>query len=340
MKKNMQKLSTPLAISMVALLLSACGGSGGSSGPDTNPPETDATADSGNPDSNGGNNLLTGRIVDSAVSGIQFDTASQSGRTNANGEFSYQAGESVVFSIGDIDLPSIPADTLITPLDIFSAGSNIADPSVINLTRLLQTLDTDGNADNGITIDDAAHLSATGLDVDFTASDFDLQVGNLIANSGSVTTQLIDGETALDHFEDTLMAEGLVDAPPETIDMASGTDTASNGTDNPKVGNVSTFRTFAHGVTGTLTILDNRTLQITGFNYDGNGPSVFFYTGNDGNFSSRDGGQIIGPRLNGRIYTDETITLTLPDNLTLDDFNGLSVWCDIFFVDFGSADVI
>ena len=41
--------------------------------------------------------------------------------------------------------------------------------------------------------------------------------------------------------------------------------------------------------------------------------------------------------LNGRVFDDETITLTIPANLTLDDFNGISVWCDLFNANFGDA---
>ena len=83
--------------------------------------------------------------------------------------------------------------------------------------------------------------------------------------------------------------------------------------------------------------MDDRTLQITNFTYDGGGPSVFFYTGTDGRYSPNDGGRQIGPMLNGRIYDNETLLVTLPDDITLDDFNGISVWCDLFFVNFGDA---
>ena len=41
--------------------------------------------------------------------------------------------------------------------------------------------------------------------------------------------------------------------------------------------------------------------------------------------------------LNGRIYDNETITVTLPDDITLDDFNGVSVWCELFSINFGDA---
>jgi len=86
-----------------------------------------------------------------------------------------------------------------------------------------------------------------------------------------------------------------------------------------------------------LTIIDDRTLEISNFTYDGQGPSVFFYTGTDGDYRPQSGGQIIGERINGRQFNNETVILTLPDNITLNDFNGVSVWCDIFSANFGDA---
>ena len=56
-------------------ILSACG-SGGSSGPQ----------------------IETGVFIDSAVGGLKYQTATQSGLTNSSGEFKYIAGENVTFS--------------------------------------------------------------------------------------------------------------------------------------------------------------------------------------------------------------------------------------------------
>jgi len=321
------QLALPLILS---LSVYACGG-GSSSNPtqsEENPlPPVDE--------------LLTGRFVDSSVIGLQYATASESGLTGENGEFSYRSGESVTFSLGDIVLPAVAGADLISPLSVFSTD-DIGDIRVINLTRLLQSLDVDGVPENGITLSQAAITSATGLNVDFSSPSFDEQVVNLVANGGSVNTALIDGETALDHFQETLFIEGLAERPPEPAPTApetepdTGTDTPAPAT-NPAVGLVSEFSTLAHRVSGTLTIIDDRTLEISNFNYDGGGPSVYFYTGTDGQYRSQDGGRLIGPLLNGREYNNETLRVTLPDDLTLDDFNGVSVWCDIFSANFGDA---
>jgi len=198
------------------------------------------------------------------------------------------------------------------------------------MARLLQSLDTDGNPDNGITISPNADASATGLVVDFNSPSFESQVINLVANSGSGTTSLIDSETALDHFQETLFQEGIVERPAAAGTTATAaTDTSTSAAANPLVGTTATFRNFTHDIGGTMTLVDDRTIRITNFTYDGGGPAVYFYIGTDGGYSSRQGGRPIGPMLNGRIYNNETITLTLPADVTLDDFNGISVWCEL-----------
>lgn len=309
--------------------LTACGG-GGSDNPvqpatdtETQIPPTSQIA------------IQSGRFVDSAVQGLRYRTDTRNGTTDDNGTFEYAASESIVFSIGSIDLPPVAADDLITPLSVFNT-TDISRIEVINLARLLQTLDTDGNAINGINISDEAHQSATGLTIDFASNSFDDSVSNLIANSGSILTTLIGGESALDHLAITLLEEGVTQAP-NTDNGVDSIPTDECNVSSSFDGNSSAFSSFAHSVSGTLTVVDGCTLRIDNFSYDGGGPSVYFYLGAGGDFSSRGAGMQIGPQLNGRAYTNESITINLPDGINLNDFDAVSVWCDIFFADFGNA---
>lgn len=334
------KISNLLLAGSTAILVSACGGSSGGS--------TELAADedstllvnaplpsAAEPEAEQGD-LLTGRFVDSPVAGLQYETPTQSGVTGSDGSFDYLAGESITFSIGDIVLPTIAAENVITPLSVFST-TTITDTDVMNLARLLQTLDADSNLSNGITITEAANASAAGLSVDFSSPDFDSQVVNLIANSGTNSTELVAGIDALEHLQESLFIEGIDERPPsiaETQEETPATPDAGNSAVNPAVGVSAEFSNFAHDIGGTLTVLDDRTIQITNFSYDGGGVVVFFYNGVDGDYTN---GQPIGPQLNGTRFENETITLTIPDNLTLDDFNGISVWCVPFAANFGDA---
>ena len=302
---------------------------------DTTTPASNTTPPASNTTPTQAADLRTGRFVDSAVAGLSYATATQSGVTAADGSFSYRDGEAVTFSIGDIVLPATPGADVVTPLSVFST-TNIADTRVMNLARLLQTLDTDGDPVNGITLADAASASATGLALDFAAADFENQVVNLVANSGSVNTELVNGIEALDHLQETLFVEGIDERPPSPMVQEPPATNVPVTATHPLVGTTAVFSDLAHDIAGTLTVVDDRTLRVDNFEYDGGGITVFFFTGTDGNYSGPNA-RAIGPQLNGRRFNGETITLTLPDDLTLDDFNTVSVWCIPFAVSFGDA---
>ena len=262
----------------------------------------------------------SGVFLDSAVQGLSFSTPSQTGITDAAGTFSYLEGESVIFSIGNLDFPETRASSVVTPLEVFGESSARAVP-VVNLSRLLQSLDIDGDAGNGITIAPEAALSASS--VDFSGADFDQQVINLIANSGSVNSTLVEDEVAIAHLEATLVDNGL----------------SVNGctSEHPLVGRQAEFETRFHGVAGLVRIVDDCTIRISGFNYDGQGPQVYFYGALDGRYSAEQA-FIIGERLDGTVYVNDELVLTLPAGSTLDEMNGISVWCADFDINFGSAE--
>lgn len=148
-------------------------------------------------------NIISGQFVDSPVEGLEYQTASLSGKTNQYGQFQYLPGETVVFYIGNIRFPVVQAGNEITPLSVFSVN-NLDDVGVVNMLRLLQTLDQDGNPNNGISISTQAIDASAGLDVNFTAPNFDAQVASLVANSGSPYTTLISKEDAVQHFRTAL----------------------------------------------------------------------------------------------------------------------------------------
>merc|ERR1711997_511782 len=111
---------------------------------------------------------------------------------------------------------------------------------------------------------------------------------------------------------------------------------------------VGEFNNRAHGIGGTVYAVDEKTLLIKGFTYDGAGPDAFFWAGTQGYPSGV--GTILpypfegkffeyedqsAPILSGRFSGDKEITLTLPDTLKATDIKWLSVWCRAFSVNFG-----
>ena len=85
-------------------------------------------------DSEADGNVLVGSFIDSAVEGLSYTTDSQSGVTNAQGEFNYQDGESVLFALGQFELPLVLGKDTITPREIFDTN-NLSDRRVVNLAR-------------------------------------------------------------------------------------------------------------------------------------------------------------------------------------------------------------
>lgn len=93
---------------------------------------------------------------------------------------------------------------------------------------------------------------------------------------------------------------------------------------NAKVGQVATLSTRAHGVSGKVVVVDNCTLEIRNFSYDGGGLSrVFVYGGRAGNYAA---GFPIGNNLRGTSFANQTLTITLSAG-DLDKMDGVSIWC-------------
>jgi hypothetical protein len=159
-------------------------------------------------------------FLDSVVSGITYSTESQSGITNEAGEYRYADSEIVTFSIGTLTFPPVTAAPIVTPLNM-SPDGNINDNVVVNAATLLQSLDNDGDLANGIQIPDGA--AATAIAVDFNVSpDVFAQnpdVINLVGNSGSVNTKLIESDSAVEHLQTSIDNIGYEQITATTINL-------------------------------------------------------------------------------------------------------------------------
>jgi hypothetical protein len=120
-------------------------------------------------------------------------------------------------------------------------------------------------------------------------------------------------------------------------DSDSDTDTDADSdcdSTHAMIGWVAEMPTGDHDAGGTATIVDDCTVELTHFNYDGSGLSVKLYGGVDGDYGS---GFAISDDILGITFKDETMTLTLPSDKTFDDMNGISVWCITAGVSFSDA---
>jgi len=105
---------------------------------------------------------------------------------------------------------------------------------------------------------------------------------------------------------------------------------------HPTIGHVAELSTLFHGVRGTATIVDDCTIRIDDFFFDGNGIDVRIYAGLGGDYGG--GFAITDDLFNFPIgYSGATVYCVLPDGRTLDELDGISVWCVDAKVDFGSG---
>jgi uncharacterized protein len=105
------------------------------------------------------------------VAGLRFETPTCAGVTDAGGLFRYRDGEVVTFSVGALVVGAAGGAERLTVADIVArVGGNpgkLADPGLTNIARFLQTLDTDGNPDNGITLTPEIHELVGDRAIDF-----------------------------------------------------------------------------------------------------------------------------------------------------------------------------
>jgi len=109
------------------------------------------------------------------------------------------------------------------------------------------------------------------------------------------------------------------------------------GSTHEKVGWSADLATYFHDVSGRAEVVDDCTISIPDFSYDGEGVDVRFYVAQDDDFGS---GRAISRDILGEVYDDESITLPLPEGVSLDDVGWLSLWCVRFSADFGSGEFV
>jgi hypothetical protein len=148
-----------------------------------------------------------GFFIDSPVQGLTYTSSSHSGTTDALGRFDYESGESIIFSIGDINLPAVTASKAIHVSDLYSGG--LSDTATINLARLLLTIDSDNDSDNGIQLSSSITSSVensalSNLNFSDSATVFASAVLSYAGN-------LVSVQDATDHITETKKeAEGLL----------------------------------------------------------------------------------------------------------------------------------
>ncbi|WP_439590278.1 hypothetical protein [Hydrogenophaga sp.] len=208
------------------IALSACGGSGGSGAADG---------------TGGGSTVLTGRFLDAAVEGLSYDTPTQSGTTDADGQFKYLAGEIVNFKLYGQALSSSVGFSTLTPGDTGVEETDL--DRIVNQLRFLQTVDADNNPSNGIRL--PAYNGAFNIDfaqrIEEFESDLDVQAF-LTAHAGG--RPLVTVQDAIAHFSQSI---GTVSA--DNVVSFAGRTATSAITNTACINNIQAQQRYAFGAT-------------------------------------------------------------------------------------------
>ncbi|AUY10016.1 hypothetical protein C3F36_11115 [Aeromonas sp. ASNIH2] len=133
---------------MSGVMLTACGGGGDDNGGGSNGGNNGGGTDTGSKP------LHTAVFLDSVVGGLDYRCNDYTGVTNAKGEFLFDDGDTCEFALGNQRLGAVTlkaGNSLVTPYTL--AGDD--KEKAIRIAALLQTLDSDSNPENGITLDKA-----------------------------------------------------------------------------------------------------------------------------------------------------------------------------------------
>lgn len=157
-----------------------------------------------------------GQLIDGPVQGVSYVSGSLSGITGSGGEFQYEVDNSIRFFIGDIALgEATRGKAIITPLDLVPGGT-LETPAVINIARLLQSLDS-VPGDGRISVPDNLRSAAVQSNENVAASirflDFADETAFVNAASQLIATLtasypftavLVDPDSAREHLSQSI----------------------------------------------------------------------------------------------------------------------------------------
>jgi len=172
----LQKIKKYTLVSLAVLALSACGGGGGGSDGNGGLATASSTGDTVS-------TSQTGVFIDSPVEGLLYETSSFSGETDVDGKFQYVAGETVKFYIGTYYLGEAKGATAVTPYQLYPNDENAA----LRVARLLQTIDADNDASNGITLVNQEQFSSLDSTVSPSSIYFEHELNNQLGLALTVT---------------------------------------------------------------------------------------------------------------------------------------------------------
>ena len=121
-------------------------------------------------------------------------------------------------------------------------------------------------------------------------------------------------------------------------DGALGPALVDCGSEHSSVGATAELETHFHDVAGTATVVDDCTIELADFTFDGEGLDVRAVVSADADFA--DHMVLTENLLADGPYADAVLTLSLREGMTLDDVEHLSIWCVPAGVSFGDGSFV
>ena len=174
--------------------------------------------------------LLQGRFIDRAVQGLTYPSDETSGVTDENGTFTYYEGDIVSFSIGDWVIGVSAGDDIITPVSFEDDGE--LDNYSINLSRILQSIDEDGDLSNGINVSETVATIAGTITIDMTVDPSLFTQDNIQALLDAVPDgrgYLVSEAEATSHLIESFEQEGLTLTVSDDDSTSDGDDSSGDG---------------------------------------------------------------------------------------------------------------
>ena len=139
-----------------------------------------------------GTDVATG-VFAGPIRGLKFQTPTLAGVTNDRGEFQYRKGETATFLVGGLVLGSVVAGPRVNLAQLVNRVDGkidrLADPIVTNLARLVQTLDSDGDVETGLTIAPLVHELIEPMVINFNQATTDAAKVAAAPAGGAANTQ-------------------------------------------------------------------------------------------------------------------------------------------------------
>ena len=339
MKKTMISVG---AISTI-LMMTSCGGGGG--GSDTPISDTTPTATTS----------YVGYLIDSPVEGAGYNCGGKTGLTESDGKFECPSLP-VSFNIGGVKLgevATLPSDNKVFPQDIVGVSRDSSeDDKVVNIAMILQSLDSDGDASNGITISkeqfdkliesvDVQSLPSEDIKAKIVAQDTKVKfkaTQDVKAHLNESLKLFTDNNDVVKPTDDTVKNDTTpVDNTTSNTDVNTGDDKNTNNSTVTKYGSIYQYST----ATPTIPTRGLTTIKKTGQSqsYDVNGvenkdkeikDDGYYQKGTTPNYTRYSNHKVVVDNVTSLMWQDDeeakTVTKvwTSPSKYDMGDYNNTS----------------